>query len=94
MPESNPPPPVDIRVDLNRRINYAMQQNDVPVVRSVTIDNRSPEPLRDLRLTLSAEPSFAAEWISRPRMTEWGEVLLQVVGGGDRFVMYYPGFPI
>ena len=29
------------------------------------------------------------EWISRPRMTEWGAVSLQVVGNSGRFTVMY-----
>lgn len=53
---------VRIQISLDRRINYAMQQNDVPVVQSLQVENRSEYPLNDCRVRISADPEFAAEW--------------------------------
>lgn len=47
---------VDVVVDYAPSINYAMQQNDVPLIRRVVVRNRAGHELRNLRLTLSTEP--------------------------------------
>jgi len=54
-----------VRVELDHRINFAMQQNDVPVVQALHVVNQSDEPLRDLRVRISAEPEFAETWEAR-----------------------------
>ena len=56
---------IDVRVEFDRRINFAMQQNDVPVVKALRIENRTDAPLRDLKVRISAEPAFAQGWGSR-----------------------------
>ncbi len=40
-------------------INFAMQQNKVSLIRSLTIENTSEEAIFDVKLVLSCEPSFA-----------------------------------
>lgn len=56
---------VELRVDVDSRVNFAMQQNDVPVVKALHIENRADTPLRDLEVRISAEPAFAEGWGSR-----------------------------
>lgn len=53
---------ISLRAEIDRRINFAMQQNDVPIVKSVQVENGSAEPLRGLRLQICAEPAFAEPW--------------------------------
>ena len=48
---------VDVMVDYAPSVNYAMQQNDVPLIRRVVVRNRAGHELRNLRLTLSTEPA-------------------------------------
>jgi very-short-patch-repair endonuclease len=50
---------------LDARINFALQQNDVPVVKMVRVRNLGEEPLRDIELRISAEPRFGEGWSSR-----------------------------
>jgi len=59
---SSLPAGVGIRLDLDTRINYAMQQNDIPVIHAAHINNGSEEPLRDLKLRIISEPAFADLW--------------------------------
>ena len=49
---------LEIGVDFAATANYAMQQNDIPLVRSVTLTNRSSRALQGLRLRLWADPSI------------------------------------
>lgn len=58
-------PPIELQTELDRRINYAMQQNDVPVIKALAIENRAGEVLRDLELRISVEPDFAVGWSRR-----------------------------
>lgn len=43
-------------------INYAMQQNHVPVVRRIALTNVTGEDLHHVTVKLTAEPDFAFEW--------------------------------
>ena len=58
-------PRIVVQAELDSRINYAMQQNDVPVVKSLIIENGESEVLRDLEIRISAEPEFAVTWSKR-----------------------------
>ncbi|MCI0436319.1 MAG: carboxypeptidase regulatory-like domain-containing protein, partial [Gemmatimonadetes bacterium] len=42
-----------IHVELDRRINFAMQQNDVPVVKTLHLENLTDEVVRDLELSIT-----------------------------------------
>lgn len=54
-----------LRAEIDQRINFAMQQNDVPVVKSIQIENSSERPLHDLRLRINSEPQFVRPWEER-----------------------------
>lgn len=49
-----------ITADVSKTINFAMQQNYVPVVRSVFISNDTDEDIENLKLRISFSPEFAA----------------------------------
>ncbi len=53
-----------LRLELDRRINFAMQQNSVPMVNAVRISNNTMDDLRDISLCISARPEFADPWES------------------------------
>lgn len=53
---------IALDAEIDRRIAFALQQNDVPVVKSVRVHNTSDAPLADLTLRITAEPAFAAAW--------------------------------
>ncbi|HEY5507537.1 MAG TPA: DUF4011 domain-containing protein, partial [Paludibacter sp.] len=40
-------------------VNYAMQQNRVSLIRQFTVENKTDDILKNIRITLSIEPSFA-----------------------------------
>ncbi|MEN6520926.1 MAG: DUF3320 domain-containing protein [Armatimonadota bacterium] len=52
--------PISVEVMLSRTVNYASQQNDIPVIHSLRIRNISDSVLQDIRVSISAEPAFAA----------------------------------
>ena len=56
---------VNVRVDLDDRVNFAMQQNDVPMIKVLHIENHTDAPLSDLEVRIAAEPAFALNWTSR-----------------------------
>jgi hypothetical protein len=56
---------ISISIDYDRTVNYAMQQNDVPVVKALRILNGTEDTLRDLNIRITTEPAFAASWESR-----------------------------
>ncbi|MEO8216223.1 MAG: DUF3320 domain-containing protein [Acidobacteriota bacterium] len=53
-----------LTVELDPRINFAMQQNDVPVVKSLQITNPEDVPLHDLTVNITGDPEFIAPWTS------------------------------
>jgi very-short-patch-repair endonuclease len=79
---------VDLRVELDRRINFAMQQNDVPVVKVLRIENRTDTLLRDLEVRIATEPSFAQGW--RQRLTAVGAHAFHDINAID--LQLSPGF--
>ncbi|HEX2950852.1 MAG TPA: DUF4011 domain-containing protein [Armatimonadota bacterium] len=52
--------PVTIEMEADCTVNYAMQQNDVPVIKMLRITNTQDQVLRDLLVHVTAEPAFAA----------------------------------
>ncbi|MBU4263007.1 MAG: DUF3320 domain-containing protein [Proteobacteria bacterium] len=52
-------------IDCDPTVNYAMQQNDVPVVKALRIVNETDAPIRDAIVRITTEPAFAATWESR-----------------------------
>ncbi len=43
-------------------VNYAMQQNHVPIIRKLWITNTGSNELRNVRVVIRTEPEFAHEW--------------------------------
>ena len=56
---------VSVQVVTFGAMNFAMQQNYVPFVRSVTIKNNSDEEIKDIMLKISFEPEFAKPFTHR-----------------------------
>ncbi|MCF7853782.1 MAG: DUF3320 domain-containing protein [Candidatus Pacebacteria bacterium] len=44
------------------RVNYAMQQNAVPIIKQIKIENQGLESLRDLVVRIESEPDFTNDW--------------------------------
>ncbi len=53
---------VSVGGHLNSSINFAMQQNYVPVIRNLVVNNESDDALENLDLTITFEPEFAKEY--------------------------------
>jgi very-short-patch-repair endonuclease len=56
---------LELRVELDPRIHFAMQQNDVPVVKGVHIENHGEEWLEDVELRITTESEFSPGWSTR-----------------------------
>ena len=50
---------VTVGGQINASINFAMQQNYVPVIRSLVVNNNSEEALENIGLKITFEPEFA-----------------------------------
>lgn len=53
---------VRIGVEVDSYINFALQQNDVPVVKAIRVENPLEAPFNDVRMEIFAEPDFACVW--------------------------------
>lgn len=54
---------VSVGGNINKSINFAMQQNYVPVIRNLVVNNESEAALENLELKISFEPEFAREYV-------------------------------
>lgn len=67
-------------------VNYAMQQNYVPVVRKVILSNLTSEDMHQITVRISAEPEFMKEWsktldyLPANQSVVWGPLDLQLSG--------------
>ncbi len=46
-------------------VNFAMQQNYVPIVKKLIVKNTTEEDIKDIDIIISVEPDFAHEWKMR-----------------------------
>ncbi|MDH7601700.1 MAG: DUF4011 domain-containing protein, partial [Armatimonadota bacterium] len=56
---------ISIDVYLSRTVNYAMQQNDVPVIRRLVLHNKTDSALSDIEVHISSDPPFAETSVYR-----------------------------
>jgi very-short-patch-repair endonuclease len=54
-----------IELNLDPTVNFAMQQNDVPVVKAIRLHNASEAELRELGVQVWGEPEFMVPWSGR-----------------------------
>ncbi len=67
--------PVSLEVELDRKINFALQQNDVPVIKSLHVTNHTNQLLTDITLAINPDPQYASPWSTH----------LMQLGAGDTF---------
>lgn len=67
--------PVSIELLHDSAVNYAMQQNAVPVVRRLRLTNAGDEDLADLTVEVASEPAFAETWRTLVALLRAGETL-------------------
>ena len=54
---------VSVGGELTKSINFAMQQNYVPIIRNLVVHNEAEQSLSDLELRITFNPEFAKEYI-------------------------------
>ena len=64
---------VSLTVDHDQTVNYAMQQNDVPVIKALSITNNGENPIHNIKIVISAEPEFASSWETQIGTIKEGE---------------------
>ncbi|MCB9833163.1 MAG: DUF3320 domain-containing protein [Planctomycetes bacterium] len=70
--------PIDLEIDHDRRVNFAMQQNDVPVIKRLRLINRGDEAVDDIVLGLRIAGDVSEEKRLRiDRLPPGGEFLLE-----------------
>ncbi|MBW1737466.1 MAG: DUF3320 domain-containing protein [Deltaproteobacteria bacterium] len=55
-------PRIEFDIEISQTVNFAMQQNDVPVVHALRIDNHSDSAMENIVLSLRGEPEFFIQW--------------------------------
>ncbi len=58
----NPKPVVTVEIQADPTVNYAVQQNDVSVVKRLKLINQSQTDLEQVTVTITTEPAFAHRW--------------------------------
>jgi very-short-patch-repair endonuclease len=68
---------VKLEVDLiySPIVNFAMQQNHVPVIRKLTIKNTSEIELKNISIEIIPEPEFAVTWNKKIDLLPKGELM-------------------
>ncbi|MEW6710869.1 MAG: DUF4011 domain-containing protein, partial [Candidatus Riflebacteria bacterium] len=51
-----------VKASILPKINFAIQQSDVPLIHSVSLENPTPEKLENLAVTIESEPEFFPKW--------------------------------
>lgn len=55
---------ITVSGEINASINFAMQQNYVPVIRYLVVNNLSEEAVENIDLKVTFEPEFASEYVN------------------------------
>jgi len=56
---------IQITADICEAVNFAMQQNHVPIVRQIKINNNSDNDIEHIKLSITTDPDVADEWSIR-----------------------------
>ena len=77
---------VSIELGMSKVINFSMQQNHVPIIRSIKIKNLSTtEDLHNIKVKITSQPEFLYEWtiiidmIPREKIYEIDTVAIKLV---------------
>ena len=71
--EEEKQPKISVGGHINTYINFAMQQNYVPIIRNLVITNKSDMPLKNLKVKITFEPNFAREYTHDIELIEVGK---------------------
>ena len=66
------PEPIDLELLHDPTVNYALQQNDVPVIKQLRLTNSGSTCLKDVLVRVEVEPDFASTWEGRVTSLEPG----------------------
>ena len=61
-PTAEQPPAVQLAVNAHGHLNLAMQQNAIPLIRQIRIENGLPRALRDVRIRVDVDSAFCTSW--------------------------------
>ncbi|MCL2417611.1 MAG: hypothetical protein FWD02_06760, partial [Bacteroidales bacterium] len=65
---------IKIEADVCESVNFAMQQNHVPIIRGIKIINDTKSDIENIKVTITADPDIADEWHGKiPVVTEGQE---------------------
>lgn len=67
-------PALRLEVDLRPRVNFAVQQNAVPVIHGLRLSNGGPARLDDLEIRVTTDPAVSAPWTARVAALDPGQV--------------------
>jgi hypothetical protein len=56
---------IKIDIEYDECVNYAVQQNSVPVVKRITVTNPTPLPHNNLLVRITSDPEFCVPWETR-----------------------------
>jgi very-short-patch-repair endonuclease len=59
---AHPAPVVAVEIQVDPTVNYAVQQNDVTVVKRLKVLNAGPADLEQVTVSIATEPAFAHGW--------------------------------
>jgi very-short-patch-repair endonuclease len=65
VPLSASNPLVELEVDTSATVNFAMQQNNVPLVRRLRLRNKGAQDVQNVTLRVTSEPEFTRPWLYR-----------------------------
>ena len=54
---------ISVDIDMNPSVNFAMQQNYVPLINALTIKNTSTDVFKDLAVEITSDPDFSQIWV-------------------------------
>jgi len=54
--------PIQVTVDVCEAVNFAMQQNHVPIVRRIVITNNTESDIKNIKVSVSSDPDIADYW--------------------------------
>lgn len=69
------PKKISVGGHMNTYINFAMQQNYVPIIRNIIITNEQDKPLNNLTVKVNFEPEFAKEFTYNIECIEAGKTM-------------------
>ena len=79
MTQAAVPPRIQVHLDYDRCVNYALQQNDVPIVKAAKVTNLGTEPLADLEVWFQAGPGLSN--LTKPATAGKNEQQVAASGG-------------